>query len=100
MINRRFHECMQRHKNDKEKMNKIIRMSDGELVHSVCRKERLTLFNFIKSHLNDQYLTQGSINFENNKSNSPQLSLNEERIKEIINSEYAFYFRPHVYVNG
>lgn len=53
MINRRFHECMQSHKNDKTKMNEIIRMSDRELVHSVCRKERLTLFNFLKSHLND-----------------------------------------------
>ena len=53
MINRRFHECMQRHKKDKIKMNEIIRMDDQELVHTVCRKERLTLFNFLNSHLND-----------------------------------------------
>jgi hypothetical protein len=38
--------------------------------------------------------------FEDNNENSLKLSLNEERIKEIINNEYAFYFRPYVYING
>ena len=75
-------------------MNEILRMDDKELVHTVCRKERLTLFNFLKSHLNDQYLTKGSVEFEDNNNNSLKLSLNEERIKDLINNEYAFYFRP------
>ena len=39
-------------------------MTDDDLVHSVCRKERLTLFNFMKMHMCDQGRTRGSAEVE------------------------------------
>lgn len=75
-------------------------MSDSELVHSVCRRERLTLFNFLKSHLADQYrnnLSKFEIETGSDTDSAGQnkmiATLNEERIKDLINQEYHYYFR-------
>ena len=35
-------------------------MSDADLVHFVCRKERLTLYNFMKMHVCDDKRTKES----------------------------------------
>ena len=49
---------------DEVKVQKYINMTDDDLVHSVCRKERLTLFNFMKMHMCDQGRTRGSAEVE------------------------------------
>ena len=46
-------------------------LSDAELVHTVCRRERLTFYNFLLQR-GDQ---------------------DEDIIKQQINREYGFYFR-------
>ena len=51
------------------------KLSDAELVHQVCRKERLTFHNFLKEHTHDDVLNS------------------EEGIKDQLNKEYAIYFR-------
>ena len=43
----------------------------------MCRKERLTFFNFIRMHS----VSDG------------ELDMNEEQIKEMINREYMVYFK-------
>ena len=45
---------------DEIMVQKYINMTDDELVHNVCRKERLTLYNFMKMHLCDDKITKGS----------------------------------------
>lgn len=45
MIGMRFHECL--HRESKAQPNLAETMSDAELIHSVCRKERLTFYNFM-----------------------------------------------------
>jgi len=45
MIGMRFHECL--HKASLEQPRLADTMSDAELVHTVCRKERLTFYNFM-----------------------------------------------------
>ena len=50
-------------------------MSDSELVHLVCRNERLTFFNFLREHNSDTVLHT------------------EEGIKEQLNREYGYYFK-------
>ena len=70
-------------------------MSDSELVHQVCRRERLTLFNFIKTHLCDQ----GRSNLTKLESSAIATTLNEERIKDLIHSEYQHYFKRKAALN-
>ena len=50
-------------------------MSDSELVHTVCRKERLTFFNFMREHTTDSVL------------------YTEEFLKDQLNKEYGHYFK-------
>ena len=50
-------------------------MGDQELVQSVCRKERLTFYNFLRMN------TVGR-----------EGSLGEEQLKKMINREYQVYF--------
>ena len=51
-------------------------MGDQELVHNVCRNERLTFYNFLRMN------TVGR-----------EGSLAEEDIKKMINREYQVYFK-------
>ncbi len=67
-------------------MEKYSQVSDTELVHSVCRSERLTFFNFLRMNA----VPQGP------QTDQQFLTLTEEAIKEMINNEYQFYFkRPY-----
>ena len=52
-------------------------MGDQELVHTVCRKERLTFFNFLRMNYVQE---QGDV-------------ANEEAIKQMLNREYYLYFK-------
>ena len=92
MINRRFHKCLNEESKNKEKMEDYLNMTDYELVHNVCRRERLTLFNFLKMHKSDQHRTALS-KAEEDLGGMVELTLNEERIKNLIHKEYHFYFR-------
>lgn len=56
MIAKRFHTCMKEQAESKENKALYFSMSDSELVHTVCRKERLTLFNLMRFHLADRNL--------------------------------------------
>ena len=51
VIGRKFHECLL----DQSKLNPDLadKISDAELVHQVCRKERLTFYNFLTEHTLD-----------------------------------------------
>ena len=73
VIGKRFHECLE--KESKARPTLADDISDAELVHTVCRKERLTLFNFLMEHQHDYELYK------------------EEQIKGMINKEYGMYFR-------
>ena len=44
-IGRRFHQCL--HDESKARPNLATKLSDADLVHQVCRKERLTFYNFL-----------------------------------------------------
>ena len=72
-IGRRFHQCL--HDESKARPNLGKKLSDADLVHQVCRKERLTFYNF---------LMENTVN---------GLSVSEEQIKGDISREYAFYFK-------
>ena len=74
-------------------MSQIIQMDDRELVHEVCRRERLTLFNFLKTHLIDYQRSTLSSNLGEAGEELLKASLNEERLKDLIHREYLFYFR-------
>lgn len=75
VIGRRFHECLQQE--SKSKPDLAEKLSDSELVHQVCRKERLTFYNFLKEHTHDQLLNS------------------EEGLKEQLNKEYGIYFHKN-----
>ena len=94
IISKRFHTCLQKEAQNVQKKAIYFSCSDHELVHEVCRHERLTLFNFLKMHLCDENLVK------NSKIETTGLvtTLNEERIKDLIHSEYQFYFK-HRYSN-
>ena len=72
-------------------------MSEADLVHNVCRRQRLTLYNFLRSHVADQYRSKRSL-LEEGDSNLVN-TMNEERIKELINQEYLYYFKVQ-YMNA
>ena len=72
-IGRRYHNCLSTE--SAKNPNLADEMSDAELIHSVCRNERLTFFNFLKEHASD-----------------PKLN-SEEGLKEQLNAEYGIYFR-------
>ena len=59
-------------------------MSDYELVHQVCRKERLTFYNFLRMN---------AVPKDDKSASSEFLALTDEQIKEMINREYQFYFK-------
>ena len=54
VIGRRFHECLRKESAAQPKLADEI--SDAELVHNVCRRERLTFYNFLKEHTSDTVL--------------------------------------------
>ena len=66
-------------------------MSDDELVSQVCRDERLTLYNFLRGHLCDFQRTDSSL--LESESGTLFTTLNQERIKDLINNEYQHYFQ-------
>lgn len=68
MIGLRFHKCL----NDASKAEPHLadQLSDYELVHRICRKERLTFFNFLVE-------TGGQ---------------SAEDVKSMLNREYGIYF--------
>ena len=72
LLGRRFHECLQYE--SKVKPNLADTMTDAELIHKVCRQERLTFFNFLREHTSDTVLHT------------------EENLKERLNNEYGYYF--------
>lgn len=73
MINLRFQKCLKK----ASKKEENFKLSDFDLVHTVCRKERLTLYNFLKMHLCD-FMRVRKTFFE---SKNIAMTLNEERIK-------------------
>ena len=75
MLGKRFHECLKENSKDLEPFHN---MSDSTLVHTVCRKERLTFFNFLRMNAVQSTPETGSA----------MPPLNEEDIKEMINREY------------
>ena len=75
VIGRRFHECLKVESEGNPELRDT--MSDSELVHVVCRKERLTFFNFMREHTTDHYL------------------FHEEYLKEQLNKEYGHYFKKN-----
>ena len=72
IVGRRFHECL--HTESQAQPALADKLTDAQLVHQVCRKERLTFYNFLKEHNHDGNLHT------------------EEYLKEQINREYALYF--------
>ena len=86
---RRFHECLNLEANVVDKKAIYFSMTDSELVHSVCRRERLTLFNFLKSHLCDH----GRTHLQKLENAGIATTLTEERIKDLIHVEYQHYFK-------
>ena len=48
IVGRKFHQCL--HDESKAKPDLANELSDAQLVHQVCRKERLTFFNFLTEH--------------------------------------------------
>ena len=51
VIGRRFHTCLKRESEAQPRLADTL--SDAELVHSICRRERLTFYNFLKEHKTD-----------------------------------------------
>ena len=51
-------------------------------MHQVCRKERLTFFNFLRLNAVTE---EGTVEVGG--------ALHEENIKEMLNREYQFYFK-------
>ena len=80
MITKRFHQCLKQESQSIEKKSLYFSLPDHELVHKVCRRERLTLYNFLKFHVADQGLTDRS-EFD---TETLIATLNEERIKDLI----------------
>ena len=73
VIGRRYHDCLRTESANNP--NLADEMSDAELIHSVCRSERLTFYNFLKEHNSD-----------------PKLNT-EEGLKDQLNAEYGIYFK-------
>ena len=85
MINRRFHSCLKDASQDKKLRDEVMLLSDRELVSKVCRKERLTLYNFLKTHYADQFRDGGTQVLDAAADGEVfSSSLNEERIKDLI----------------
>ena len=82
IVGKRFHECLKKQSADKE----LHKLSDRDLIHNVCRRERLTFYN---------YLRMNTINGDD---------ITDESIKTMINREYMFYFKrneiPDIYDDG
>ena len=84
IIGKRFHQCLSDESKVPGNLEKYHNMSDYELVHQVCRKERLTFYNFLRMN---------AVPKDDKSASSEFLALNEEQIKEMINREYQFYFK-------
>ena len=80
VIGRKFHTCLL--DESKAKPDLANTLSDAELVHQVCRHERLTFYNFLKEH---------TVN---------GLAVSEESVKEQLNREYGFYFKKKDQTGG
>ena len=76
IVNRRFHECLKKEASSNETKALYFSYSDHDLIHRVCRSERLTLFNLMKMHLTDEGRTK-----DRDLPGGGITSLNEERIK-------------------
>ena len=59
IVNRRFHSCLKKESSSNDTKALYFSYSDYDLVHKVCRKERLTLFNFMKMHMSDENRIKG-----------------------------------------
>ena len=73
IVGRKFHQCLL--DESKERPDLANELTDAQLVHQVCRKERLTFYNFLAEH---------TVN---------GIAVNEESIKDQLNREYGFYFK-------
>ena len=71
-ISTRFQKCL---KTKSQEHPELSELSDSQLVHQVCRTERLTYFNFLMDHHRDL------------------VGFQEEQIKRLIHREYAVYFK-------
>ena len=94
MVNKRFHKCLKEETESAVRMNQIAKLDDQDLVRNICPRERLTLYNFLKTHLSDQHRSSASKTIEASGAGEAfASSLNEERIKQLIHKEYCHYFR-------
>ena len=59
IVNRKFHECLKKEASSNDTKALYFSYSDHDLIHKVCRKERLTLYNFMKMHMADENRTGG-----------------------------------------
>ena len=60
IVGRRFHQCL----SDESKASPGLanELTDAQLVHQVCRKERLTFYNFLTEHtVNGIVVTEESV---------------------------------------
>ena len=60
MVNKRFHQCLKQETDSAVRMNQIAKLDDQDLVRTICPRERLTLYNFLKTHLADQHRSSAS----------------------------------------
>ena len=54
IFGRRFHACLKRESQANPEL--ADQLSDAELVSKVCRRERLTFYNFLRDHQSDSVL--------------------------------------------
>ena len=58
IVSRKFHACLKKEASSNDTKALYFSYSDYDLIHKVCRKERLTLYNFMKMHMADENRTQ------------------------------------------
>ena len=85
ILTNRFHSCM---RTESSLLKEPIE-SDRDLVHQFCRRERLTLYNFLRMHVADQHRSK----LTEVEEGGFVSTLNEERIKDLIHKEYQHYFK-------
>mmetsp|Transcript_8606 Transcript_8606/g.14543 ORF Transcript_8606/g.14543 Transcript_8606/m.14543 type:complete len:89 (-) Transcript_8606:273-539(-) len=55
-VSKAFHQCLKKEVRKMNRRDEFDSMTDYELVHNVCRKERLTLYNLYKMHFVNEKL--------------------------------------------
>ena len=60
VVNKRFHACLKAEAQNNDKKALYFSYEDYDLVSKVCRRERLTLYNFLKMHHADHNRTLDS----------------------------------------